>query len=134
MLANVNAKVRKLKLMRSLLARRENWTKLHHASTARGEWCGIFDRDATAWSIFGALWRVDRDVPELDDVDCRPFIVMAIANEDKWQDRLAEWNATKSIIHPMIRVNGLKDTTHEDVIRILDRAISYAESQHVTSD
>ena len=98
-----------LKQVRELLSVPERWTQNTAARDANGEPCETIDPKATCWCIMGAFWKFADQMFNTSDM-CHIM-----------QNKLANFNDS---------VN----TTHKDVLTLLDDRIIFYASRNPEGD
>ena len=99
-----------IKAARKLLADEKRWTKDCYARDAQGRECRPTDKRAKCWCILGALWHCETRVKG------KPFAYSAAI-------ALIEQELLKRGYIEIPAFNDKENTTHEDVIKLLDDVI-----------
>lgn len=107
-----------LQQIRELLSDEKRWTKEASARDSKGISVNPNRLRAVRWCLHGACTKVARDLPDNSDV-----IRML---DDEAKAMFPDRNKYGVNLH-FILVNDHPDTTHADVIKVLDKAIERAK-------
>ncbi len=102
---------------RELLSVRKRWTQRQMAKDYYGKSTLVHDKNAKCWCLLGAVFKNMGSTPQRL---ITPFLKRAIAMEG---DRPAL---------SIVRFNDTPTRKHEDILRVLDRAIELAKKEETS--
>jgi hypothetical protein len=113
-----------LRAVRELLAEPERWTKKAIARDAAGKATDVYDERAVSRCLGGARLEAERDCRPYD-----PLRLMRISDED----RALHQSVRKRGFEGFVSFNDAPQTTHSDILAVLDEAIAAYEREEVTA-
>ena len=105
--------------VRELLSNKDHWTKGYYARNVRNDMIDPQDPAACTFCMYGAIYKVCPDIP-FSAVGFKDPIIMQ-AHDEITRAIVELYPAFKD--EPEARFNDNSNTTHEDVLKVLDRAI-----------
>ncbi len=98
--------------VRALLAEPERWTQGWAARTRRGHRCSASSHGAVKWTVLGAMWKLQRGPAEWFEMRAE---IGRLTERDA--EYFGDWHDSP-------------ETTHADVLALLDRVIAEGERCH----
>lgn len=111
---------------KSRLADPTAWCKANGAEDREGRMVAAYSKTACAWCLFGALIADSTDKFALDKPASTADALVIEAINQRWPERVTEFTGLEEV-----GFNDHPQTTHDDVMAVLDVALELAKERHL---